>query len=116
MHEKLVGDHAQSLGQRGGKLLGVGVGIFVVDRAHRIDMLIHQFDRNARHVGRMLDQPAQAVGGQHDQGKSEGRGLALDVMGGVKKVILARVGEAAGGDTAPGLIQAYGMPSRFFCS
>jgi hypothetical protein len=37
-------------------------------------------------------------------------------MGGVKKVILARVGEAAGGDTAPGLIQAYGMPSRFFCS
>ena len=36
-------------------------------------------------VGRVLDQPAQAVGDGCDQREAEGRGLALDVVGGVKQ-------------------------------
>ena len=94
-----------------GQLLGVGAGIFAIDRAHRIDVLIHQLDRNAGHVGRVLDQPAQAVGGRRHQRKSEGRGFALDVMGGVEQGVLVGLGEAAVGDVAAGLVEplAFGI-------
>ena len=71
-----------------------GARLLADDGAHRIDMLIDQRDRNAAHVGRVLDQPAQAVGGRRDERIAEGRGLALDVVGGVKQRVAGRLVEA----------------------
>ena len=51
-------------------------------------MLVDQLDRDARGVGRVFDQPAQAVGGRRHRRIAEGGGFALDVMGGVEEGVL----------------------------
>ena len=43
------------------ELLGVRPCIFTVDGAHGVHVLLNQFLRNVRDIGRMLDEPAQAV-------------------------------------------------------
>ena len=63
MHEKFVGHLAQPPGQLAGQFLGIGADIFPVDRAHRIDMLVDQRQRDVGQIGRMLDKPAQTIGG-----------------------------------------------------
>ena len=62
-------------------------------------------------VGRVLDQPAQAVGGRRHQRKTEGRGFALDVVGGVEQRFLVGLGEAGFDDGVARLVEplAFGF-------
>ena len=99
--EEFVGDFAQPPGQRGGGVEQVGAGIFAHDRAHRIDVLVDQRQRNPLHVRRMLDQPAQAVGGTDDGGITERAGFALDVVGGAEQYVVGLLGEAVALDVLP---------------
>ena len=100
LRQEFVGDFAQPLGQRVGDLRDVGARLLADDGAHRIDMLVDQRDRDAGHVGRVLDQPAQAVGGRRDEGIAEGRRFALDVVGGMEQRFAGRLDEALGLDVA----------------
>ena len=117
VRQEFVGDLAQPLGQRVGDLRDVGPRLLADDGAHRIDMLVDQRERDARHVGRVLDQPAQAVGGRRDERIAEGRGLALDVVGGVEQRLAGRLGEALGLDVAARGVEAVAFrvhPGREF--
>ena len=82
-------------------LRDVGARLLADDRAHRVDMLVDQRERDAAHVGRMLDQTAQAVGWRRHDGKAEGRRFAFDVMGSMEQRLVRRLGEAFGLDVAP---------------
>ena len=53
-----------------------------------------QIGRHLVKIGRMLDDPAQALGGGAGGGESEGGGVALDVMGGAKQLFAREAGEA----------------------
>ena len=82
-----------------------------MDRAHRVDVLFDELDRDIRHVRRVFDQPAQTVGGGRDQWKAEGRGFALDVVGGVKQTVSVDLAEAAFADRLARLVEpvAFGL-------
>ena len=94
MQQEFIGDLAQPFGQLAGEFLGVGAGIFAIDRTHRVDVLIDQLGRNAVGSGRVLDQPAKAVGRGRHRRIAEGGGFALDIVGGVEQRLFVGVGEA----------------------
>jgi hypothetical protein len=64
------------------------------DRPHRVHVLLDQSERNARHVGCVLEQPAQAVGGADDRRIAERGGFSLDVVRGSKQFRVRFFGEA----------------------
>jgi hypothetical protein len=53
-----------------------------------------QRERDARPVGRVLEQAAQAFGRADHDRIAEGRGLALDVVRGSKQLAVGRLGDA----------------------
>jgi hypothetical protein len=81
-------DLVQPPGECGGDRGKVGAGMFAGDGAHGIDMLLDEAQRNASHVRRVLDQPAQTVGDRADRRVAERGGLALNVMRGAKQFVV----------------------------
>ena len=81
-----VGDAAQLPAQFAGRHGGVELGALAHDRLDGVDMMRDQVGRHLVEIGRMLDDPAQALGGGAGGGKAEGGGVALDVMGGAKQL------------------------------
>ena len=65
--EEFVGHLAQLCGELAAVLLRV-LRVFADDGAHRVDVLVDQRAAAARHVGRVLDQAAQAVGDRPTSG------------------------------------------------
>jgi hypothetical protein len=106
LRQEVVGDLAQSPVQHVRNLLDVGAGPFADDGANGIDMLIDERERNALHVRRMLNQAAKTIRGRRDEGITECRCLALDVMGGVKQRVARRFREPPGLDVSAGDIEA----------
>src|ERR1700723_2678020 len=88
--EVFVGDGAQLPAQFAGGADRVRLGAFAHDGLNGIDVMRDQVGRHLVEIGRVLDDPAQAFGGGAGGRKSEGGGVALDIMGGAKK--LAAVG------------------------
>ena len=84
--EIFVGEAAQLPAQFAGRAGAVEPGALAHDRLDGIDMMADQFGRHLVEIGRVLDDPAQAVGGDPGGGESEGGGVALDVMGGAKQL------------------------------
>ena len=64
------------------------------DCPHRVHMLLDECQWNAGHAGRMLEQPAQAVGCADDGRIAERGGFALDVVRGPKQFGMGLFGEA----------------------
>ena len=69
--------------------------MFAGDRAHRIDVLVDQLDRDARQLGAMFEQPAQALGDAGSFGITERGRLALDVVSGMEQRFVRLLGKAA---------------------
>ena len=65
---------------------GVELGALAHDRLDGVDMMRDQVGRHLVEIGRVLDDPAEAVGGGAGGGIAEGGGVALDVMGGAKQL------------------------------
>src|SRR4029453_17363083 len=105
VQEKLACDLVQAFGQRRRKLFGIGARIFTMDRAHRIDVLLDQFERDAGGIGRVSDQPAKTLSHGCDGRVPERRRFALDVVRGVKERICfgpsGILGESAAGFVQP---------------
>ncbi len=70
-------------------LVGVRPGALAHDGLNGIDVMRDQIGRHLVEIGRVLDDPAQALGGGASGGKSERGGVALDVMGGAKQLFAA---------------------------
>ena len=83
--EVLVGDAAQLPAQFAGHADGVELGALAHDRLNGVDVMRDQVGRHLVEIGRVLDDPAQALGGGARGRVSEGGGVALDVMGGAKQ-------------------------------
>jgi hypothetical protein len=72
-------EFVRHLAQAGGQHPGdIGAGVFAHDRAHGIDMLVDDRQRDLFQVGRVLQQPAQAVGNRTDGGVAQRAGIALE--------------------------------------
>ncbi len=98
VNQIFIGDAAQLPAQFGGDGGGIELGVIVHDRQDRLDVIGDQFRRHPVEFGRVLDDPAQAVGGGGRGGISEGRGVALDVMGGAKQFLVGVFGKAVPDD------------------
>ena len=61
--------------------------------------------------GVIFDQPAQAVGGRRHRRIAEGRGFALDVVGGVEQRSLVALGEAVVCDGVARLVEPVAFGS-----
>ncbi len=88
--EVFVGDGAQLPAQFARRADGVGLGAFAHDRLNGVDVMRDQVGRHLVEIGRVLDDPAQALGGGASGGESECGGVALDVMGGAKQLFASR--------------------------
>jgi hypothetical protein len=84
-----VGDPAQLSAEFAGDFRGVELGMIAHDRVDGVDMMRDQFRRHPVEIGRVLDDPAQAFGGDGGGGVAEGGGIALDVVGGASLRIAA---------------------------
>src|SRR5580704_10499928 len=91
--QEFVRDFAQASGQCAGDRREIGARMFAGDRAHRVDMLLDQRQRNAGYFGGVLEKPAETFGGVGDRRVTEGGRLSLDVMGGAKQLGMDRSGE-----------------------
>ena len=94
VHQIFVGDAAQLPAQFARHRGGIEPGALAHDRLDRVDMVGDQVRGHLLEIGRVLDDPAQAVGGGAGRGIAEGGGIALDVMSGAKQLFAAVVGEA----------------------
>ena len=112
--EIFVGDAAQLPAQFAGHARGVGLGAFAHDGLNGVDVMRDQVGRHFVEIGRVLDDPAQAFGGGAGGGKSEGGGVALDVMGGAKQLFAREVGEAVLEDGGMGRRQPVGFDAIQF--
>src|SRR5437016_125380 len=85
LEQEVVGHVTQLLGERlrGGG--GVRAAMLTDDRAHRVDMLVDERVGDSVEVWGVLDQPAQAVGRRRRGRIAEGRGPALDIVGGIEQ-------------------------------
>ena len=92
--EVLVGDAPQLLAQFVRNADGIELGIVVHDRLDGVDVMRDQVGRHRVEIGRVLDDPAQALGGSARRRIAEGGGIALDVVGGAKQLFARLVGEA----------------------
>lgn len=101
----LIRDVAELAIQRVCDRRDVGSCTFAHDRAHRIDMLIDQCDRNTGTVRRMLKDTAQAFGGRRRERIPEGCCAALDVMGGTKQLFEMSLAESVLTDRVPGSVE-----------
>ena len=72
----------------------VGPGVFAGDRAHGIDVLVDELDRDARDFRRVFEKPAQAFGDAGGLGIAERCGFALDVVGGAEQRLVRLLGDA----------------------
>src|SRR5262245_29984786 len=81
VRQEIVGDLAQARGEPVCGGLSVLEMRFADDGAHGVHMLVDELAGNAVELGRMLDQPAQAVGHVAGEGEAKSLRLALDVMG-----------------------------------
>ena len=89
VREIFVGDAAQLPAQFAGGADGVELGAFAHDGLNGIDVMRDQLRRHLAEIGRVLDDPAQAVGRGTGGGKAEGGGVALDVMRGAEQLLAA---------------------------
>ena len=80
VHQIFVGDAAQPAAQLACHLGAVEPGVIVHDRLDGVDVMHDQFGRHLVEIGRVLDDPAQALGGGRGR-IAEGGGIALDVVG-----------------------------------
>ena len=84
--EIFVGDAAQLPAQFARHADGVELGALVHDGLNGVDVMRDQIGRHLGEIGRVLDDPAQALGGGAGGRETEGGGVALDVMGGAETV------------------------------
>ena len=81
--------------------------IFAGDGAHGVDVLVDERERNARHLRRMLEQPAKALGDAGHRGIAERGGLALDVVRGAEQLLVRLLGEALAHDVLARRFEAF---------
>ena len=81
-----VRDAAQPSAQFAGHADGVELGALAHDGLDRIDMMRDQLRRHLVEIGRVFDDPAQALGGSASGGVPKSGGVALDVMGGAERL------------------------------
>src|ERR1700753_323325 len=93
MREVFVGDTAQLLAQFAGHADGVEFGAPAHDGLNGVDVMRDQLGRYLVELGRVFDDPAQAVGGGAGGRVTESGGVALDVMGGTKQFLASEVGK-----------------------
>ena len=109
MCKEFFGHLGQPAGQGGGGFLHARSPTLPNDRTHGIDVMGDESDRDAAHVGRMLDEPAEAVGGDCDHRIAESVGSAPDVVGGEKQGITCRLREPACHDRVARLIEPIAL-------
>ena len=68
-----------------------------------------QIRRNQIEIGCVFDDTAQALGGGRRRGEAEGRGVALDVMGGAKQLFAVFIGEAVAENGGVGCREPVGF-------
>ena len=74
-------------------------------------MMRDQVGRHLVEIGRVLDDPAQAFGGDAGGREAEGGGVALDVMGGAKQLVARGAGKAICQDRGVGGREPVGFRS-----
>src|SRR3981189_932861 len=70
---------------------GVELGALAHDRLNSVDMMRDQIGRHLVKIGRVLDDPAEALGGGASGRVSESGGAALGVLGRAKKLPAGKV-------------------------
>ena len=80
--------------ERAGDIGEIGPGVFASDRAHGIDVLVDELDRDALDLRGVFEEPAQAVGDAGGRGIAERRSLALDVVRGAEQRLVRLLGKA----------------------
>ena len=91
--EVFVGDAAQLPAQFVRRAHGVELGALAHDGLNGVDVMRDQLRRHLAEIGRVLDDPAQAVGRGTCGRKAERGGIALDVMRGVKQLFAIVLGK-----------------------
>src|SRR5258705_8939681 len=82
-----IRDAAQLSTEFAGHAHGVELGALAHDRLNGVDMMRDQIARHLVKIGRVLDDPAEALGGGASGRVSESSGVALDVMGSAKQLL-----------------------------
>src|SRR6266404_4526769 len=95
VQEVFVGDAAQLSAQFAGHAGGVEPGALAHDGLNGVDMMRDQLGRYLIEIRRVLDDPAEALGGGASGRVSEGGGVALDVMGGAKQLLAGEIRKTA---------------------
>src|SRR6266404_570817 len=95
VQEIFVGDAAQLAAQFAGHAGGVELGALAHDGLNGVDMMRDQVGRHLIEIRRVLDDPAEALGGGASGRVSEGGGVALDVMGGAKQLLAGEIRKTA---------------------
>src|SRR3974390_3245250 len=91
---RLGGGSAQLPAQHGGPRHGVELCALAHGRLDRVDVVGDQVGRHFGELGRVLDDPAETLGGGGGGRIAEGGGVALDVMGSSKQLFAIFVGKA----------------------
>src|ERR1700761_1782564 len=112
VHQVFVGDAAQLAAQLAGDRSAVEPGVIAYDRLDRVDVVLDQFGWDLFEVRRVLDDPAQAFGCHRGRRITEGRSIALDVMGGAKQLFGGGIGKAVLEDRGVGGRQPVGLDNH----